>query len=166
MVSMDATLSKPCRSVFPKFPMYFTFRPGIQRASRSLTKPTEDDCENNLSVSLKGDHSNDCGPQQTHTQAQTQRHGTTNSPVFYLAEHRLPLGLIGSVDWFCPRVVRTLRAETATQLYWDALRLWADAAQSQVKQTVAKLKATWWPFPQILPSFVEVCMQLKSRLFY
>lgn len=97
-------------------------------------------------------------PANTHTQAQTQRHRTTNRPVFYLAEHRLPLGLIGSVDWFCPRVVRTLRAETATQLYWDALRLWADAAQSQVKQTVAKLKTTWWPFPQILPSFVEVCM--------
>lgn len=46
----------------------------------------------------------------THTQAQAQRHRTTNRPVLYLAEHRPPLGLIGSVDWFCPRVVRTLRA--------------------------------------------------------
>lgn len=97
-----------------------------------------------------------CGLQKTHRKVQTQRRSTTNRPVFYLAEHHLPLGMIGSVDWFCPCVVRASRAEAATQLYWDASRLGADAAQSQVKQTVAKLRTNRGPFLPTIASYVGV----------
>lgn len=120
---------------------------------KHLHNPSKGHCEKHLSLLLKCD----CGPQQT-LKVQTQKDGTTNRPVFYLAEHHLPLGMIGSVDWFCPCVVRTSRAEAATQLYWDAPRLWADAAQSQVKQTVAKLRTTRWPFLLMNASYVAVCM--------
>lgn len=41
-------------------------------------QPSEGECANYLPVSLKREHSNDCGLQQTHPQAPKQRHRTAN----------------------------------------------------------------------------------------